>query len=1467
MIIVTILFALAIPIAMTAYADPNIDATKDDNLIIDNDGDGVADPGDTIRYTVVITNSGNMDATSVDLSDTIDFNTTLVAGSLKTTPIARDDNYNVVGNVSITVTAGSGLLINDNDPDGGLVTVVPIVGGTSSNGGDVDVAADGSFTYDPPPGFEGIDTFSYTVQDSDAQTDPATVIFAVSGMIWFVDASASCPCDGRLSNPFTDLAVTANSFDVNAADAAGDNIYLADGSYNGGLALLNNQRLIGDGSSSDLATVTGISVPPLSAALPTFSGTDPMITSTANGINLGANNTIRGLTVGNTPSGTGMAGTTVGTLAVSEVTINGSGGGLDINGGTLAVALDSLSASSSTDEGISLVNVSGSLTVSAGTISTTGVPGVKIDGNPLGLSVTFDSISASGGANGIVLMDTTGSFTVTGDGSTAGSGGTIQNMTTGADNTGDGIGVSLSNVQNISFSFMQLNDFSNYAVRGNNVTGFTFSDSTVNGNNGNSDAWDEGSVRFTNLLGSATISASNISGGHEDNVRIDNNTGTLDRLTISNGTTIGANSTNFGNDGVFVVATVSATVNVTVTNSIFNSSRGDLIQLVAEDSSTMDWIITNNTFENSHSNISNIVSGGGGLTFSGGDNSTVTYDISDNTMRDALGIALNVFMGTGGSANWNGTIDNNDIGVSSVAGSGSEQAHGINVEAQGSGTHTTAITNNTIFQFGDRGIQLLAVDGNGTLNATVTGNTIAEPFGVFPQEAIYVQAGASSTLPDSHTLCADITGNTFDDFRIRQRISTTINLPGYAGGSADTGAVVTFVQENNTGIPIGSATVSGSGGGFTGTGTDCVPESFTMLKKDGQQFVQQSGSHLTASLNPTGTQFFVNNKPENLSAVKGDRNFRDSLTSLVKPLVKILADVDFSSINKKAAVVVSTLADILGPSPAYASGETINLSLGDMNPVQVVVITFDVTVNTSIPSNVTEVCNQAIFTGDNIADLITDDPDVGGANDPTCTSVPQPDTTPPSLIVPPDVTVEIGTDTSPATTGAATATDNGGPPTINFSDVVLPGTGSVVNIIHRTWTATDGVGNTASAVQIITVVNRPPEVEATPVTQDVQYSDLIASVTVTVTDHAADTLSASTEWSSDGGSFMPGLPDSLSLAGPTCATDDGDQTCIWTISGAMGESEGTYTVRITGADNGGGASSTDVMINVSPEDATAAFDESNPVSVEVDSSGGDSGLFSLTVYVTETQPDEPISSTAPGDISLAKVAIALEPVGPGSPHSGTCHPDGVTGTGYGSELTVTCSFDNVPVNTYSAIVTVNFNGYYSGTNEDVLIVFDPSLGFTTGGGWFYWPGTDDRTTFGYIMKYNRKGMKVKGNLLVIRHLGDGSIFRVRSNALFGLSIGEVNNSESFGWATFSGKATFYDSLWFEPVGNHTFMVYVEDYGEPGAGADRFWIEVGDQDGNVVSDLSMAREATEKAVTIEGGNIVVPHNNKGRRRNR
>ncbi|MHC4064739.1 MAG: hypothetical protein ACYSUI_09595, partial [Planctomycetota bacterium] len=128
------LLLLVLAIVPRAHADPNVDASKDDALTNDVDSDALADPGDTIKYTITITNTGNMDAEGMSFSDTIDANTTLVGGSIKTTPIALDDSYNAIGNVGISVPA-PGVLGNDSDPDGGGVTAV-VDSGNSLNGGD-----------------------------------------------------------------------------------------------------------------------------------------------------------------------------------------------------------------------------------------------------------------------------------------------------------------------------------------------------------------------------------------------------------------------------------------------------------------------------------------------------------------------------------------------------------------------------------------------------------------------------------------------------------------------------------------------------------------------------------------------------------------------------------------------------------------------------------------------------------------------------------------------------------------------------------------------------------------------------------------------------------------------------------------------------------------------------------------------------------------------------------------------------------------------------------------------------------------------------------------------------------------------------------------------------------------------------------------------------------------------------------
>jgi subtilisin family serine protease len=386
--------------------------------------------------------------------------------------------------------------------------------------------------------------------------------------------------------------------------------------------------------------------------------------------------------------------------------------------------------------------------------------------------------------------------------------------------------------------------------------------------------------------------------------------------------------------------------------------------------------------------------------------------------------------------------------------------------------------------------------------------------------------------------------------------------------------------------------------------------------------------------------------------------------------------------------------------------------------------------------------------------------------------------------------------------------------------------------------------------------DKAPDVTVTGGGQTVQYSDYVANITVTAMDSDQDVLSASFSYSVNGGAVTAGLPLGLTAVPGACSVAAGVQTCTWTISGAAGIATGAYTIHSTVTDDDGTTVVKDVALTIQAEDASISFDAGNPVGVEVTAPGGNSGPFSLTVHVKEAEPDQPTASAAPGDLSKAVVSLTLTPIAAGGAAAGACTPSGLTGTGYGQVLTVVCTFDDVPVNVYSTDVTVT-GGYYSGAADDVVTVFDPSLGFTSGGGWFYWPGTNERTNFGYTMKYNRNATRLQGSLLMIRHLPDGTKYRVKSNALYGLALGEGG---SFQWASFNGKATYQEPGWLEPMGNHEFVVYVEDHGEPGTDVDRFWIEVQDKDGAVVPVSSMAGPASSGAQFLRGGNILVPHQN-------
>jgi uncharacterized repeat protein (TIGR01451 family) len=73
---------------------PLLYAVKTVALLVDNGTPGIVDPGDVLRYTITVQNSGSVAATGVVLTDSVPANTTYVANStlLNTLPVGQPDN-------------------------------------------------------------------------------------------------------------------------------------------------------------------------------------------------------------------------------------------------------------------------------------------------------------------------------------------------------------------------------------------------------------------------------------------------------------------------------------------------------------------------------------------------------------------------------------------------------------------------------------------------------------------------------------------------------------------------------------------------------------------------------------------------------------------------------------------------------------------------------------------------------------------------------------------------------------------------------------------------------------------------------------------------------------------------------------------------------------------------------------------------------------------------------------------------------------------------------------------------------------------------------------------------------------------------------------------------------------------------------------------------------------------------------
>jgi hypothetical protein len=122
------------------------------------------------------------------------------------------------------------------------------------------------------------------------------------------------------------------------------------------------------------------------------------------------------------------------------------------------------------------------------------------------------------------------------------------------------------------------------------------------------------------------------------------------------------------------------------------------------------------------------------------------------------------------------------------------------------------------------------------------------------------------------------------------------------------------------------------------------------------------------------------------------------------------------------------------------------------------------------------------------------------------------DTIAPSIVCPPDATLECTESTDPNSTvpGSASATDNcEGPVSVTSNDVIVGGDCSQEYIIFRTWTATDECDNSSTCLQTITVDDSMAPQIFCPVSVTIACTASTlpdATGSATATDNCDDTL-------------------------------------------------------------------------------------------------------------------------------------------------------------------------------------------------------------------------------------------------------------------------------------------------------------------------------------------------------------------------
>lgn len=355
---------------------------------------------------------------------------TITVGSVNDVPDAVDDSYAVLPNGVLNVNAATGVLANDSDADDDSFNVVLVAGPAH---GTLLINGDGAFQYTPEADYEGIDTFTYKVNDGTTDSETATVTIHVNNppsatsdsysvnedVVLTVDAAS-----GLLNNdsdlnddPLTATIVQTPSHGTVTLDADGSFVYTPETDYSGEdtFTYVANDGAADSAETTVVITVVAVQDAPVAVDdLYIVSVNGTLNVSTADGV---VNNDAD-------PDGDSLTVTVTASPTNGQLTPNSDGSftyapNTDFHGtDTFTYTLNDGTADSNTATVTINVNTLATASDDTYTVAEDGTLAIDSAAGVLANDSDADSDSltaalATGPANGTVTLDANGSFEYT----------------------------------------------------------------------------------------------------------------------------------------------------------------------------------------------------------------------------------------------------------------------------------------------------------------------------------------------------------------------------------------------------------------------------------------------------------------------------------------------------------------------------------------------------------------------------------------------------------------------------------------------------------------------------------------------------------------------------------------------------------------------------------------------------------------------------------------------------------------------------------------------------------------------------------------------------------------------------------------------------------------------------------------------------------------------------------------------